>query len=113
MCFLGRKVYVGFVVILMTAMNQGLTPARVEKLCAVLPINRRTLGRWRQWWLETFAQGGFWKGARARFVPPLSDALLPLSLCEAFGLERCDRLLELLRFLSPITTVSTVQEEPM
>lgn len=112
--FLGRKVYVGFVVVLMTAMNQGLKPSRVQGLCAVLPtIERRTLERWRQWWLKTFAAGPFWKDARARFVPPLSEAHLPVSLCERFGLSQRNGLVELLRFLSPITTVSPGKDAGM
>jgi hypothetical protein len=111
--FLGRKVYAGFVVVLMTAMHQGLKPSRVEQLCAVLPIDRRTLERWRRWWLDSFVEGRFWKAARARFVPLLCEAQLPLSLCENFRVERRDRLLLLLRFLSPITTESFNGSRPM
>ena len=104
--FLGRKVYWGLIVVLVSAMRHGLKPERVQALRERLGLDRRTLERWRAWWLETFVQSSFWKAARARFMPRLCEKALPLSLCQAFPLDRRDRLLELLRFLSPITTAS-------
>jgi hypothetical protein len=104
--FLGRKVYWGIVVILISAMHHGLKMERVHALRESLGIDRRTLIRWREWWLEAFVRTAFWKAARARFMPPLCEKTLPLSLCDAFDIERRDRLLELLKFLSPITTSS-------
>jgi hypothetical protein len=102
--FLGRKVYWGVVVVLMAAMQHGLKPARVEVLRERLEIDRRTLERWRTWWLETFVESRFWKEARARFMPVPCPQTLPWSLGEAFGIDRLDRLLELLQFLRPLTT---------
>ena len=102
--FLGRKVYAGFIVVLVAAMHHGLSPDRVARVQKVLGVDPRTLAHWRQWWLETFVQSAFWKAERARFQPPLDPTTLPWSLCEVFSVERRDRLLDLLRFLSPITT---------
>jgi len=102
--FLGRKVYWGVVVVLMAAMQHGLKPTRVEVLRARLGIDGRTLERWRTWWLVTFVESGFWKEARARFMPVLCSKTLPWSLCQAFAITRRDRLLDLLRFLRPLTT---------
>jgi len=92
------------VVVLMAAMQQGLKPARVEVLRERLEIDRRTLERWRTWWLATFVESKFWKEARAWFMPVLCQKTLPWSLCEAFAITRLDRLLDLLRFLRPLTT---------
>lgn len=112
--FLGRKVYVAFVVVLKAALHQGLNAARLSHLRIVLPeMDRRTLERWRRWWRETFAASPFWKAAKARFTPPLSEADLPLGLCEHFGIEHAERLLDLLRWLAPITTVSRIAEVVM
>jgi hypothetical protein len=112
--FLGRKVYLGFVIVLKAAMDHGLSARRVKQLGLGLPdVDRRTLERWRQWWLENFAASPFWKAARARFVPPVPQEHLPLGLCERFGIDAPDGLVRLLRFLAPITTVSTLQEAPM
>ena len=69
--FLGRRVYWGVVVVLVSAARHGLTPQRVRVLREALGIDRRTLERWREWWLETFVQSSFWKIARARFLPLL------------------------------------------
>ena len=102
--FLGRRVYAGLVVVLVSAMLHGLKPERVKLLREALGIDRRTLERWRQWWLGRFVESSFWQEARARFMPPLCLKTMPLSLCESFEVERRDRLLELLKFLAPITT---------
>ena len=102
--FLGRKVYWGVVVVLMAAMRHGLKPARVELLREKLGIDRRTLERWRTWWLTAFVESRFWKEARARFMPVPSQKTLPWSLCEVFEIDRLDGLLTLLRFLRPVTT---------
>jgi hypothetical protein len=104
--FLGRRVYWGLVVVLASAMRHGLTPERVNVLRESLGMDRRTLERWRQWWLETFESSPFWKAARAFFSQPVDGKTLPWSLCEVFDVKRRDRLLALLKFLSPITTGS-------
>ena len=46
--FLGRRVYVGLVVVLVSAMRHGLTAPRVQRLREQLGIDRQTLERWRQ-----------------------------------------------------------------
>jgi hypothetical protein len=102
--FLGRRVYAGLVVVLITTVIHGLKPGRVRRIRQALQIDSRTLKRWRQWWLESFVRSSFWKSARARFMPPLSERTLPLSLWLRFQLEGRDRLLAVLQFLRPITT---------
>ena len=102
--FLGRRVYAGLVVVLVSAMAHGLKPERVRRLREVLQIDVRTLERWRQWWLGPFVGSPFWKEARARFVPAVCPRTLPWSLCRHFQVERRDRLLALLRWLAPLTT---------
>lgn len=108
--FMGRRVYAGLVVVLVSAMVHGLKPERVKLLREALGIDRRTLARWRQWWLVTFLESSFWREARARFMPPLCLQTMPLSLCLSFEVERRDRLLDLLKFLAPITTPSAWKE---
>ena len=101
--FLGRKVYAGVVVVLVSAMMHGLKRKRVERLRDELGISERTLERWRAWWLESFADRPFWKTARARFMPRLDESRLPLSLVEAFDAKRRDGMARLLEFIAPIT----------
>lgn len=110
--FLGRRVYGGVVAVLFPAMVQGLKPIRVKQIrdALGLKVDRRTLERWRQWWVEHFVESSFWKAARARFSPPLCLETLPRSLCLNFAVEKRDRLLKLLLFLAPITTPQAWKE---
>ena len=102
--FLGRRIYWGVVVVLVSAAHHGITPERMRILREALGIDRRTVERWRQWWLETFVQSPFWKLARSRFMPRLREKTLPLSLAQAFGVGWPGQLIALLKFLSPLTT---------
>ena len=91
--FLGRKVYAGLIVVLISAMMHGVKPDRVRRIREVLNISRSTLKRWRQWWLDNFVRSSFWKAMRARFMPVLCEETLPWSLWMRFELEERDRLL--------------------
>jgi hypothetical protein len=102
--FLGRRIYAGFVVVLVAAMMHGLKPERVQRIREQLGIDRRTLERWRAWWLGTFVQSAFWKAAKGRFMPPVDEKALPRSLVQAFNAECTDGLRRLLEFLAPLTT---------
>ncbi len=101
--FLGRKVYIGASVVLVSAMRHGATPARMRKLREHIGVSRRTVERWRRWWREAFAESAFWRAAAAAFMPPAEPGRLPLSLLERFAGDDEARLVALLRFLGPIT----------
>jgi hypothetical protein len=110
---MGRRVYGGVVAVLIPALAHGLKPERVAQIRQALDleIDRRTLERWRQWWLVIFVESSFWQEARARFLPPLCQKTLPLSVCLSFEVQkRRDRLLALLKFLSPLTTPEAWKE---
>jgi hypothetical protein len=104
--YLGRKVYLGAVVALITALRQGPTPPAAKRLKAELGIDRRTLERWQAWWQELFPQGEFWAQARPQLFPHCpADDTLPRSLLKVFGAQRSiKRLVRSLRFLSPAST---------
>ena len=104
--FLGRRVYFGAVVALVSAMRHGPTPRRVTAVGAHLGVSRRTLARWRRWWGTVFAESAFWTAAAGRFARPPERGRLPASLLECFGGDERERLVALLRFLAPITTAS-------
>ncbi len=106
--FLGRKVYLGAVVVLVSALRQGPNPTRVRVLHDLFGVGERTLRRWRQWWQKIFAAGSFWRAARGRFMPSVGAGELPRAVVERFGAQTTDGLCRLLRFLSPITTGSCV-----
>jgi hypothetical protein len=104
--FLGRKVYLGAVVVLATALHHGPTRTRAARLRDLLGVDARTLVRWRQWWAETFATSPWWTAMRARFMPPIPTAALPASLLERFLGDDWAPLVALLRFVAPTTTAS-------
>jgi hypothetical protein len=105
--FLGRKVYFGAVVALVSVLHQGPTPTRLARLQELVGVSVRTVRRWRQWWLETFVKSSWWRAARGRLRAPVDEGRLPLSLLEAFAAEQAQqRLVHLLRFVSPLTTTS-------
>jgi hypothetical protein len=101
--FLGRKVYFGAMVVLISAMQGGLTPARMKRLKALVGVSRRTVMRWREWWRTVFTDSAFWRAHRA-LAPAASSADLPASLLPSFDGTLEQQLLSLLRFLAPITT---------
>ena len=109
--FLGRKVYLFAVVILVSAMRQGPNPRRVRELSKLFRADRRTIARWRVFWNEHFPRTKFWNVRRARFVPVVNIVDFPRSLLEVFVRTRDDRdgWGELLRFLSPISTTKGLE----
>ena len=104
--FLGPKVYLGAVVVLISALRCGPTPARMRALEELIGVSRRTIVRWRRWWTETLVDMPFWRAARGTVMPPVAPTQLPASLLERFAGNARERLLGLLRFIAPITTHS-------
>jgi hypothetical protein len=104
--FLARKVYLGAVVVLISALRCGPTPARMRTLEELIGVSRRTVARWRRWWCEELVDTPFWRAASGTLMPPVQRAQLPASLLERFAGSALERLLALLRFITPITTQS-------
>jgi hypothetical protein len=99
--FLGRHVYPAVVVVLVTALAQGLSGRRLGTLRSAIGVDRRTLLRWRAWWRETFPQTRFWKEARVRFLPAVDRESLPRSLLIRFSQGTVEGIVSLLRFMAP------------
>jgi hypothetical protein len=103
--FLGRRVYVAVMLMLVSPAN-GLAARTAGELLAV---PARTLGRWRRWWQQDFQRTAFWRSVRERFVVPVSAEALPQSLLERFQGRSChERLIQLLRFICPLSTASVI-----
>lgn len=103
--FLGRKVYLGVLVVLLTALHHGLSERRRRLLIEELDIPSQTLCRWRQWWRERFVVSRCWRAQRGQYLPPIDEHALPDSLLRRLtGASLPERLCQLLRLLSPVTT---------
>ena len=100
--FLGRRVYLGLVVVLCSARHAGQNTA-AARLCEALAVPLRTLTRWRRWWREDFLQTPLWQAMCACFMPPVSAQGLPGELLARFAGEATEALQRLLRFLAPLT----------
>ncbi|HET6224469.1 MAG TPA: hypothetical protein VFE11_19995, partial [Dongiaceae bacterium] len=101
--FLGPKVYLATIVVLVSIMRHGASPKRVQRMNEAVGVDRRTVERWRRWWRDNFTATPFWQIARAAFMPPVEHECLPGSLLERFSGDAADRLIAMLRFLGPIT----------
>lgn len=102
--FLGRRVYLGAVVVLVSAMVHGVTEKRAAAMRELCGVSIRTLYRWREWWRERFVATALWKVLRARFVPPVNEGSLPAALLERIeGGKDSERVLAALRLLLPLT----------
>ena len=101
--FLGRRVYVATIVVLIAILQHGATSSRTERLAEVVSVDRRTVERWRRWWRDGFTATPFWRIARAAFMPPVEHGSLPASLLDRFTGDGAEPLIALLRFLGPVT----------
>lgn len=101
--FLGAKVYLAVTVVLIAVMRHGATVLRVAALTTEIGADRRTVERWRRWWLDSFTATPLWQAARAALMPPVEHGRLPASLLDRFAGNDADRMIALLRFVLPIT----------
>lgn len=103
--FLGRKVYLGVMVVLLTALRHGLTDRRRRQLIEQLDIPPQTLARWRRWWRELFPDTRCWRAERGEFLPPVPAHQLPGALLGRLsGTDLQERLGQLLQLICPVST---------
>lgn len=96
--FLGRRVYLGAIVVLGAVLQQGPSPWRLTQLAQLLRVDRRTLTRWRRWWLEQVRTRPVQLSLRA-FVPPVDLGSVPRSLLERFAGGAAEALHSMLAWL--------------
>ena len=107
--FLGRKVYLGGIVVLIAAMRCGASPVRMRRLQELVGVSRHTVSRWRKWWSEEVPATPFWRAMAGALMPPISIADLPASLLERFIGTPSERLILLLRALAPVSVGSLIE----
>jgi hypothetical protein len=103
--FLGRRVFLGAVLVLILALAHGLPGRVLDRLGERFGASARTLRRWRHWWQEEFVATPWWRTVRGGFIPPPPPRALPGALLERFtGADLASRLLQMLVFLLPLST---------
>ena len=104
--FLGRRVYLGAWVVLVSALSEALPAAGRARAAARFGVGEHTLRRWRRWWRVVFPSTALWRSSRGGFVPPVSNSGLPGALASRFGsLEAQKTMVAVLCFVRPVSLV--------
>jgi hypothetical protein len=104
--FLSRRVYVAVALILFSRPDGFAAHALAEQLS----VPARTVKRWCTWWQKDFQRTAFWQSVRERFVPQVVAEALPQSLLARFQGPSCqERLVQLLRFVCPLSTARVIK----
>jgi hypothetical protein len=101
--FLGRRVWLSVVVTLSCVALHGVSARRARKLREEIGVDRRTLERWRRWWRESLPATREWREMRGKLGGEVETRDLPRSLFERFEGSVRERLIGLLRLLSPLS----------
>jgi hypothetical protein len=106
--FLGRKAYLGIIITLVSALENGLSPQRRRRLINELDLSAQTLHRWRIWWLHQVPPSRCWRKLAGLFSPAINTPELPGALLgRLLGEDLLARLVQLLNLISPLTTRSS------
>ena len=105
--FLGRRVYVGAVVVLASAVALAAVTASAAVRATGVPA--RTTRRWLRWWRGSFTTRAPFVQLSARLIPAPDRRRLPTSLLERLGDDWTDSIAKLLVWLAPITTTSLAE----
>ncbi len=81
--FMGRRVYWGFVVLVLTALRQGRNTG-ASQLRERLGVDPKTLKRWVVWFEEIFPVSSRWKSLRGRLGAEVGNHRLPSDLLDLF-----------------------------
>jgi hypothetical protein len=109
--FMGRKRYISVLVVLYSAMANGLTQKCITELSKLVGVSLRTLSRWQTWWQTTFTHSRFWQWNKALIMPPMDPVQLCKELVERFSAQReCTGMINLLRFISPLSSPHTMRD---
>jgi hypothetical protein len=102
--FLGRRVYIGAVVVVASAVALAVATASAAVRTTGVPA--RTTRRWLRWWRGPFTESPSFVEISARLVSAPERRSLPASLLERLANEPAVSVAKLLGWLAPITTTT-------
>jgi hypothetical protein len=108
--FLGRRVYVGAIVIVASIVALFAATAAAAHRATGVPA--RTVRRWIGWWRGEFAETSVFATLSGRLVPAVSRRELPASLLARMSGIPEEQLRHLLVWLAPLTTASIADGAP-
>jgi hypothetical protein len=95
--FLGRRVYLGPVIVLLSALRQGTNAKSLQALSVAFGVGKRTIQRWIGWWRDEFQSSPLWRLLRGRLLH--AHEPVPRRLVCAFdAAENSDSLSRLMSF---------------
>lgn len=104
---MGRKVYLGAIISLVSARTDALSADQRSRLIEVLNLPAQTLYRWRLWWSELVPASACWRALSGWFSPPIAPVRLPGELLARLqGADLVARLVRLLQLVAPLTTIT-------
>lgn len=105
--FLGRKVYLGSIIVVLSAGIDALDQQQRDTLLEALQVPPQTLHRWRLWWRDHVPQTPTWKALSGQFSPSIQIQHLPGELLVRLqGSTLGLRLQQLLVLIQALTTRS-------
>lgn len=111
--FLGRRQYIAVAFVVLSMLKHGVTAARAQALHALVPVDDRTLQRWREWWCRELPSKDFWRAQAGAFAVPVDVMKLPASLVTRFTGDVKSGMTACLRFLSALSTRSCPMESDL
>jgi len=102
--FLGRKQYLGVMVLLLCTRRQLSQQSITGDLRACLKPHEKTVWRWLTWWRSIVPGTKFWTGVKGLFMPTLNVSELCDELVQVFSATHSSTgIQKLLRFISPLS----------
>ena len=102
--FIGRTTYSSTVVLLAMILHQGYSRRRYRQLHRLFGLNRKTIDRWVAKWRSEFIKTPFYRRMSGSFIPPPEILNIPRSILVRFEGKLLNKLLELAKYLSPISS---------
>jgi hypothetical protein len=102
--FLGRRVYAGAVLILVSAVALAVVSAGAVVRATGVPA--LTTRRWLRWWRGPFVASAPFVDLSACLIPAPDRRSLPTSLLDRLASDRAASIAKLLGWLAPLTTAS-------
>ncbi len=105
--FMGRKVYLGASITLISAGANALSDEQHGRLIDALNLPAQTVHRWRRWWSEQVCVSECWRALSGWFSPPITPLRLPGELlARLHGIDLAMRVVQILQLLAPLSTRS-------
>ena len=103
--FFGRRWYPAPLLLLVSLLTLGINEYRLNQIKRHFGINvtESTWKRWRRWWRDAFVETRFWKKERALIPEAKNKLSFPRQIMNAFQGVFEEKMILLLKFLSPIT----------